>query len=85
MHSKVAKRCVVNSPMEKPSYHYIEDKAGLDGLIEACRTVEVVSVDTEFERSSTYYPIVGLIQVYTGDDCFVIDPVAIEDLSPLMG
>ena len=44
---------------------------------------KVLAVDTEFARFNTYYPMVGLIQIFDGDTCYLIDPLAVEDLSPL--
>ena len=41
-------------------------------------------MDTEFVRESTYYPILSLIQI-ASDDCLgCIDPLAIDDFSPLV-
>lgn len=43
-----------------------------------------VAVDTEFERTETFYPIAGLIQVSDGVQAFLVDPLAISDWSPLV-
>ena len=53
-------------------------------LIErACHT-DGVGLDTEFIWERTYYPRLGLIQIALSDeDCYLIDPLAIEDLTPL--
>lgn len=53
-------------------------------LIErACHT-DGVGLDTEFIWERTYYPRLGLIQLALSDeDCYLIDPLAIEDLTPL--
>ena len=57
----------------------------LAGLVTRLNDVDVISIDTEFARFNTYYPIVGLIQIYDGSECFIIDPLEVEDLSPLAG
>jgi ribonuclease D len=62
---------------------YIEDVTQLEIAVAACLNKDVVSIDTEFARFNTYYPIVGLIQIYDGDVCYLIDPLAIDDLSSL--
>jgi len=62
---------------------YIEDVAQLEAAVSACLTKDVVSIDTEFARFNTYYPIVGLIQIYDGEICYLIDPLAIDDLSSM--
>jgi ribonuclease D len=42
-----------------------------------------IAVDTEFMRSDTFYPKVGLLQIGDGKACYLIDPLAIQDLQPL--
>ncbi len=41
------------------------------------------ALDMEFERERTYWPKLQLIQVGTADEAAVVDPLALEDLSPL--
>ncbi len=64
---------------------YVTEQSGLVAAIEACSKKPAVAVDTEFARFNTYYPIVGLVQLYAGEDCYLIDPLAVEDISPLAG
>jgi ribonuclease D len=42
-----------------------------------------LAVDTEFERSCTYYPELCLLQVASNEITAVIDPLPIADLTPL--
>lgn len=42
-----------------------------------------LAVDTEFVRTRTYYPQLGLFQIYDGEQLALIDPVAVPDLTPL--
>ena len=70
--------------MNQAEYEYVESPSQLAEVVKACDGLKVISVDTEFARFNTYYPIVGLIQIYTGEQCFLIDPVAIEDFSALV-
>ena len=69
--------------MNSIKYQYVSTAAKLQEAIEVCGRAEAVAVDTEFARFNTYYPIVGLIQLGTSEACFLIDPLAINDLSPL--
>ena len=46
--------------------------------------VPVLAVDTEFLREKTYYPKLCLVQVSTGEEIAAIDPLSIDDLSPLV-
>jgi len=43
----------------------------------------VIAIDTEFMRTDTFYPILGLVQVGTDAGIWLVDPLAIADLSPL--
>lgn len=61
----------------------VTDPSRLPAIVAACREKSAVAVDTEFARFNTYYPIVGLVQIYDGDHCYLIDPLEVEDLSPL--
>ncbi len=55
----------------------------LNLCIEKCMVSDVVAVDTEFVWERTYFPILGLIQLATEDETFLIDPLAFDDLSAL--
>ncbi len=57
-----------------------------EALDHSCRQLgkcSTLCVDTEFHRENTYYPEFALIQIASRDACFLIDPLAIDDLSPL--
>jgi ribonuclease D len=56
----------------------------LQALIVRARATDAVALDTEFVWERTYYPRLGLIQLALSDEeCFLIDPCALTDLSPL--
>ncbi len=56
----------------------------LKALVARALKTDAVALDTEFVWERTYYPQLGLIQIALSDeDCALIDPIAIEDLSPL--
>jgi ribonuclease D len=71
------------SDIPSPEYVVVDQFEQLQDVVDACRAVDVIALDTEFARFNTYYPIVGLIQIYTGKECFLIDPVAVTDIQPL--
>ncbi len=57
-----------------------------DELNKVCQQAEqcdVVMLDTEFVRTRTYFPQLGLIQLFDGETLSLIDPVELEDMSPL--
>jgi ribonuclease D len=62
-------------------YLYINTAAQLSELCEHYATLDVLAIDTEFVRTQTLTPILGLIQVFDKEQVALIDPVAIEDLS----
>ena len=60
----------------------IETKQQLLSLMQRAQTVDAVGVDTEFVWERTYYPRLGLIQLaLSAEECFLIDPLLIDDLS----
>lgn len=62
---------------------YICDSSELLAFCEKAAQAKVVAVDTEFIREKTYFPKLCLIQVNAGGEIAAIDPLAIDDLSPL--
>ncbi len=55
----------------------------LASLCEAVRAFPAIALDTEFVRTRTYYPQLGLIQLFDGEHLALIDPLGISDWSPL--
>jgi ribonuclease D len=62
---------------------YISEEGKLAEFCAYASGLRVVSVDTEFLREKTYYPLLCLVQVAVGDRIAAIDPIRIRDLSPL--
>ncbi|MEQ8861550.1 MAG: HRDC domain-containing protein [Pseudomonadales bacterium] len=44
----------------------------------------VIGIDTEFQRTDTFFPLPGLYQVSDGEEIFLVDPLEIADFSPLL-
>lgn len=62
----------------------ITTQTELQELIERASRTDAVALDTEFVWERTYYPRLGLIQLALSDEeCFLIDPLALQDLSAL--
>ncbi|MGL1902804.1 MAG: HRDC domain-containing protein [Fibrobacterales bacterium] len=64
--------------------HLIETKEQLTQIVDVAITYDTVAIDTEFLWETTYFPILGLIQLGLPDgNSYLIDGVKIEDLTPL--
>ena len=50
----------------------------LASLCEAVRAFPAIALDTEFVRTRTYYPQLGLIQLFDGEHLALIDPLGIK-------
>ncbi len=62
----------------------IATDAALAELVVEAGQRDAVAVDTEFLWERTYYPRLGLIQLaLSNEECFLIDPLAIDTLQPL--
>lgn len=62
---------------------YVTDNQALRELVLELRKAKAVAIDTEFMREKTYYARLCLIQLGTDDIAAIVDPLTIEDLSPL--
>ncbi|WP_341503615.1 ribonuclease D [Gallaecimonas sp. GXIMD4217] len=62
---------------------FITTARGLEDCIAALDNGKPLAMDTEFMRTRTYYAQLALLQFTTGDDVFLVDPLAIDDLQPL--
>ncbi len=59
---------------------YVSDTATLDSLCERWADEEFLAVDTEFERTNTFYARIGLLQVAdSSGHCYLVDPLTIDD------
>ena len=58
----------------------IQNESALKGCIDAVSGSGFISLDTEFMREKTYYPLLCLIQSHTPSLEFCVDPLAIENM-----
>ncbi|MCG8709925.1 ribonuclease D [Brenneria sp. 4F2] len=64
------------------NYQLITTDTGLNQVCTRARQYKQVALDTEFVRTRTYYPQLGLIQLYDGELLSLIDPLTITDWAP---
>lgn len=62
---------------------FIDSEAELAQHCERLQGSEWLALDTEFERTSTYYPELCLLQLTNSSTVLAVDPLAITDLDPL--
>jgi ribonuclease D len=67
--------------LSKLAYEYISDEAALQNLCGDLEKAAAITLDTEFVRTRTLKPQLGLIQVFDGKRLALIDPILIKDLS----
>ncbi len=61
----------------------IADARGLDALCERVRSAERIGLDTEFHNERSYTARLMVVQIAFDDGVAIVDPLAIEDLTPL--
>ena len=63
---------------------YVDTHDKLQNLCESIKDAPLLILDTEFIREKTYRAKLCLIQIATDDIVACIDPIALDDISPLM-
>ena len=66
------------------NYQLIDTDQQLAEVCQAALNHSAVALDTEFVRTRTYYPQLGLIQLFDGEAVTLIDPLTITDWSPFI-
>ena len=62
----------------------INTDAGLANLCEKLKTKTAIGFDTEFDRFYREYGFkLFLLQIFDGDMCYLVDPLAFKDLTSL--
>jgi ribonuclease D len=61
--------------------HHAKD---LRSIADAARSSGVLALDTEFMRERTYYARLCLMQVGVGGEAWIVDPLEVSDLGPLL-
>ena len=65
------------------SWELVEGDAALARALDANTGAAFVAVDTEFMRRHTHFPKVALVQLCFGGTALLIDPLTLDDPSPL--
>lgn len=57
---------------------WVEDDDTFEALALSWLNCQVLSIDTEFERRTTYYPLLALVQIFDGQKVYLIDPLKVS-------
>ena len=70
----------------QPDYEilYVDNSEKLQNLCESIKDATLLVLDTEFIREKTYRAKLCLIQIATDDIIACVDPIALNDITPLM-
>ena len=63
---------------------YVTDDDVFSELCSQWTQKEAIGVDTEFIRTNTFYPRLGLMQVFDGEKVYLVDPQKIEHWQPFI-
>ena len=78
---------MISQPKEcqnPPHFKLITENSALAEVCAFARQQSAVALDTEFVRTRTLYPQLGLVQLYAGDEVALIDPTTIQDFTPFI-
>ena len=66
-------------------YDYIATEQELIDFCQSISSASTLAFDTEFVSEDRYLPELCLVQVAAAEHLAVIDPLAIKDLTPVLG
>ena len=69
--------------MEAYPYTWIDSDTALQTCCDELQQSATVAVDTEFMRTSTFFPRAALFQLSNGNKTYLIDPLSIDEFQPL--
>ena len=71
---------------DAPDFTYIQYDSDLSGFLAQLAQAELVALDTEFEKSRTFYPRLGLIQCHINGTNFLLDgqSLDLDEVWPLL-
>lgn len=70
--------------IHRPEFRFIASQTALEALCRQLHAVPWLGLDTEFERSKTFYAELCLVQIAAPGLVACIDPFAVESLAPLL-
>ena len=65
-------------------FQFINTQDAFNAVCQAAMNASYVALDTEFVRTRTYFPKLGLIQLFDGTNLSLIDPLEIKNWQPFI-
>lgn len=65
-------------------YIFIDDETSLSHFIDENKSITWMGFDTEFIGEKRFYTLLCLIQISTENGFYLIDPISLEDLQPVL-
>jgi len=69
--------------LKSQMFEWIDTNERLEQLCARWSNEKAIALDTEFIRTDTFYPIMGLLQIADTQGIYLIDPLAIDNKQPL--
>lgn len=66
-----------------PATVFVDTPKALRQAASKWSKTQALAVDTEFVRERTFFPQLGLVQVFDGEEIYLIDPVGIDNLAAI--
>jgi len=63
---------------QSPPVVWIDDSKTFSEIAHSWRQASCLAIDTEFERRTTFYPKFALLQVFDGEQVYLVDPLKVE-------
>lgn len=82
MHSLDVSLCTMTDLSSIP-FHWVDSDEALEKLVDSWVSLPYIILDTEFERTNTFFAKAGLIQIAADRKVYLIDPLAVSSLLPL--
>jgi ribonuclease D len=67
--------------MTEINYQFIRSNAEFSRLCESAAQCNAIALDTEFFRETSYFPVPALLQIFDGEQIYLVDPLAVDDFS----
>ncbi|WP_301098417.1 ribonuclease D [Otariodibacter sp.] len=68
----------------KINFIWVDSDESLHNAYQSIQDHKVIALDTEFVRIRSYYPKLGLLQLFDGEQVYLIDPSGLSNSQPII-